>query len=313
MNKNATRLISFTLCTLIIALLSGFLGYFLGKSSSEAARGDGRHLLITVDIDENAATATFSARELSDLVDSSIQYSGVTNVRIQIDGETMKLEDAIRENRITVDEICANARMDAANSICREEFITEHSLTRFIYRYDEFELMFVYDVYKTPDGKQHLFKSLTIFEPGGHQSNAPFYVDDTAKYPTNLDREDWGLTLSPTNATPTQLTIQTKQSGGQHFGELVTEGYDIYSLDTGDRIVPRNGYYTPEDFDPRHTITQDGESSFTIDWSAVHGELPAGSYILKLWINDVYDSSTVHPLADNFHDSQSYYIEFSIP
>ena len=316
MKKSTTRLTIFTICALVIALLAGILGYHLGKTAPAAPvtpSVDGSHPLITVDVDQDAAPAYFSAQELSDRVDSTIQYSGVTNVCIQIDGEAMKLEDAIRENRITVDELCAYARLDAADGICRESFITEHSLTRFIYRYDTFELVFVYDVYETPDGKQHLIKSLTICEPDGHKTSSTSYMDDTAKYPTSLDREDWGFTLTAVEATGTQLTIQTNQSGGQHFGDLVTEAYDIYSQDTGDRIVPARGYYTPEDFEPAHTILQNGESSFTIDWSNVHGELPSGSYVLKLWINDVYDPSTVHPLADNFYDSQSYYIEFTIP
>lgn len=316
MKNNTTRLTIFTICALVIALLAGVLGYHLGKTAPAAPAtpsADGRHPFISVDIDQDAAAAYFSAQELSDRGDSTIQYSGVTNVRIQLDGETMKLEDAIRESRITVDELCAYARLDAADGICRESFITEHSLTQFIYRYDTFELVFVYDVYETPDGKQHLIKSLTICEPDGHKTSSPSYMDDTAEYPTSLDREDWGLTLTAVEATGTQLTIQTNQSGGQHFGDLVTEGYDIYFQDTGDRIVPPRGYYTPEDFEPTHTILQNGESSFTIDWTNVHGELPSGSYVLKLWINDVYDPSTVHPLADNFHDSQSYYIEFTIP
>ena len=313
MKNRTTLLVSFALCALVIALLTGLLGYHLGNTTPPTPSTEGKRPMITVDVDPDAAAAYFSTQELSNRVDSSIQYFGIANVCIQIGGETMKLEDAVRDNRITVDEICAYARLDATDGICRESFVTEHSLTRFIYRYDEFELIFLYDVYETPDGKQHLFKSLTICEPGGHETSSPSYMDATAKYPTRLDREDWGLTLTASGATPTQLTIDTKQSGGQHFGDLVTEGYDIYSQDTGERIVPPRGYYIPEDFEPAHTILQNGESSFTIDWANVHGELPSGSYVLKLWINDVYDASTVHPFADNFHDTQTYYIEFTIP
>lgn len=86
----------------------------------------------------------------------SIQYLGVDNVTIDIDGAAMQLEDALQNGYISVDEMIAYARQNAALGLCRETAKSENGLTEFTFRYPEFYLRYIYDLYETPNNGQRL-------------------------------------------------------------------------------------------------------------------------------------------------------------
>lgn len=243
--------------------------------------------------------------ELGGNYDYELTYLDVTNVSIEVDGKTYYLEDAIRDGVISVEEIFAYARMDARMGYCREEWETFHSLTYFIYRYPKFDLRLTYDVYKTPDGKEHLINQLYICENVYNLSTV---------YP-DIDREDWGLTFEAVEATSTSLTINCTQSGGQQLGDLTADQYWIYTRDSeGNHEVLQHldDFQGFDQWQPKSPILKDTTTKITLDWTNFYGELPKGNYAMHLTINDEFDSTKIHSLMEDYQDRLGYWIDFTI-
>ena len=119
--------------------------------------------------------------------------------------------------------------------------------------------------------------------------------------------DEWGLTLTAKDVTPTGCTVVFTQSGGNPTGALHT-GSD-YVLEQY-----KNGQWTkvemlPQEFDVVWTteawgIENDDSLEFSHKWEWLYGELPAGKYrIGKL----VYD---FRKTAD--YDTKMYYAYFEI-
>lgn len=235
----------------------------------------------------------------------SLSYDLVENVTVEAQGERMPLEEAVSGGKITVDEILADVRRDAAAGICQESTQTVNGLTRFEYAYPEMELWSICDVLETPDGAQPLIRSFTVRAPGHPDILSTHFFDMSTPYHYEIDREDWGLEFRVRSATPEGITLEISQEGGQQFGQLMATKY---SLDA-------SGWQPLGDADltPGWAVKMGGDSQLTIDWAQTIGRLESGDYCLRLHIEDDYDSSDVHPLARNFWDWQSYYIEFQIP
>lgn len=235
----------------------------------------------------------------------SLSYDLVENVTVEAQGERMPLEEAISGGKITVDEILADVRRDAAAGICQESTQTVNGLTRFEYAYPEMELWSICDVLETPDGAQPMIRSFTVRAPGHPDILSTHFFDMSTPYHYEIDREDWGLEFRVRSATPEGITLEISQEGGQQFGQLMATKY---SLDA-------SGWQPlgAADLTPGWAVNMGGTSQLTIDWTQTIGRLESGDYCLRLHIEDDYDSSDVHPLARNFWDWQSYYIEFRIP
>lgn len=235
----------------------------------------------------------------------SLSYDLVENVTVEVQGERMSLEEAVSGGKITVDEILADVRRDAAAGICRESTQTVNGLTRFEYAYPELELWSICDVLETPDGAQPLIRSFTVRAPGHPDILSTHFFDMSTPYHYEIDREDWGLEFRVLSATPEGITLEITQQAGQQFGQLTVTKY---SLDT-------SGWQPLGDADltPGWAVKMGGDSQLTIDWAQTIGRLESGVYCLRLHIEDDYAPSDVHPLARNFWDWQSYYIEFQIP
>lgn len=235
----------------------------------------------------------------------SLSYDLVENVTVEAQGERMPLEEAVSGGKITVDEILADVRRDAAAGICQESTQTVNGLTRFEYAYPEMELWSICDVLETPDGAQPMIRTFTVRAPGHPDILSTHFFDMSTPYHYEIDREDWGLEFRVRSATPEGITLEISQEGGQQFGQLMATKY---SLDA-------SGWQPLGDADltPGWAVKMGGDSQLTIDWAQTIGRLESGDYCLRLHIEDDYDSSDVHPLARNFWDWQSYYIEFQIP
>lgn len=217
----------------------------------------------------------------------------------------MPLEEAVSGGKITVDEILADVRRDAAAGICQESTQTVNGLTRFEYAYPEMELWSICDVLETPDGAQPMIRSFTVRAPGHPDILSTHFFDMSTPYHYEIDREDWGLEFRVRSATPEGITLEISQEGGQQFGQLMATKY---SLDA-------SGWQPlgAADLTPGWAVKMGGDSQLTIDWAQTIGRLESGDYCLRLHIEDDYTPSDVHPLARNFWDWQSYYIEFQIP
>ena len=92
----------------------------------------------------------------------------------------------------------------------------------------------------------------------------------------NAEQDDWGITLSVTDVTPTGLTVVFKQSGGNPTGELMTGSY--YRLDNKDKelafIVEGDVAWTAE----AYMIQKDEEIKMQVNWQWLYGTLEPGTY-----------------------------------
>lgn len=283
------------------------------SSSSKDTQETESHLLrrlpITAVANEDIGFTTIRADQLGGYLEEDLVYLNLTDVNVEIGEVLYPLEEAIRDGLIYVEEIFAYARIDARNGICMEKYESKNGLTHFTYRYPEFDLRLTYDVYETPDGKTHLINDIGIYKSGSTVSTA-YYDDETGE---RLDLEDWGLTFDVVATTPTTLTVDCTQSGGQYIGELTTFYYDVYNTAEDYKYLPRiDGIEYAKEINPPVTITPLTSTQFTIDWSKELGTLEPGSYSLALTICDNFDPAQVHPLMRNFHDQQRYWIPFTI-
>lgn len=258
-------------------------------------------------MDYEITSTYFTAEELNNRC-NGLDYHHLSEVIVNLQGNLVKLEAAIKDGQITTDEIFAFARIDSENGYCKQTYSSTNGLTTFIYRYPTCELHVIYDVYETPDGKQHLIDSLSIYDPGGSVTTNHTYRDDEGNL---IDKEDWGLTFTVANTSSTSLSIKCVQSGGQHLGELFINNIVLYSAETLEQINLNSAICGNND-GGAISIASNDETSFTLDLVQSDGQLIGGDYFLKIFLIDVYDQSTIHPLMKNYYDAQVYTIDVKI-
>lgn len=309
------------ICMTLLLFLSGCLGgYLIGKNASPtvspstdaATLSEPTKQALNLTIQPNSNSFfDIPTEETGGNFSECVQYRGVESVSIEIDGQVFSLEDALYECLVTEEEIFYLARTDARNGFCEEVQESKNGLAHFTFCYPEYNLRIIYDIYETPDGQQHLISDLCIYIP--ERDNVKYilgaytdFIDKKTGY--RLDREDWGIDLDIMEVSNTGLTLTCDQSGGQQFGQL---SISCFELVNAEGFVPKiNG--SNESTDYKQPLLMQGETEFTIDWSANFGELPMGQYQLLLYIEDIYNESEIHPLSRNYHDIQAYTVEFSI-
>lgn len=250
------------------------------------------------------------SEELGGNYSEDLVYFGFSNVQIDLNGTLHPLETAIRDGLISMEEIFAHARIDARNGFCQETSETNHGLTHFTYQYPdtEFKLRLTYDIYETPDGQSHLINEFLLLDTNA-SSTDNYHNEETGML---LDFENWGLDFEIISTSPNGITLRCTQSGGQQFGMLYPESYTL------SRVIQQNeqdtlSYLTRVRLESTAPISSNDSSQITIDWPEEISELAPGRYSMCLYIKDVYDISAVHPLMENFHDIQGYWIAFDIP
>lgn len=269
-----------------------------------------RHLQISITEDENAGLTTVPAAQLDGAYPGDITYCDVTNVCILVAGEEKPLEDAIREGDISTYEMVADAQLDAQAGICRELAYTKNGLTYFTYRYPEYDLMTAHDIYETPDGKEHLIRFFGVLKTGSKLTIE--HPDEASPYGYMIDREDWGITLQAKSVTPTGLTLSCKQSGGQQLGALAIVDYVIYRNAEDGARTPLDRLDDSAREVPIATIPENQESEITLDWAALYGTLPSGSYSIRLRMKDFFEPSAATGMIKDFTDEQPYQVNFTL-
>ena len=244
--------------------------------------------------------------------EQDIRYSGLTDVLIEIGGEQRKLEDALRDGAITEEEIFCYARMDASAGFCEERCVSRHGLSHFTYHYPECSLRIIYDIYETPDGKQHLISDLFLYPPDTHNMGpyTNFFYKGTNQ---RLDREDWGLTLEVTEVQATGATVTCTQSGGQQIGQLDISAFMIGSAESGEWLLLPTLDFSGEMPGCDQAVRMEGSFRFRLDWSEAYGELPSGEYDIVFLVHDRFDETQVHPLMEDYTDSQTYELHILVP
>lgn len=264
----------------------------------------GQKLCITA-VTNHEVDARFQSGELAGNFSYSLHYDNVEDVQIRLDEESMPLEDALAKSRITEEEIFCLARADARNGFCEETVESNLGVSHFTYQYPDINIRLVYDVYETPDGNQHLISHMAVYPPSDNIIRGPYTDFRDKETMQRLDWEDWGLSFTVTESTPTSVTIQCQQSGGQQIGQLFVDWYFLYNADDS---VKDSGE-SPSCSVP---LTMNGATTFTLDWAEAYGALPSGDYRVSLNIRDHFEESQVHPLMRDFHDWQAYDLDFTI-
>lgn len=118
-------------------------------------------------------------------------------------------------------------------------------------------------------------------------------------------KDPWGLVLAAEDVTATGLTLRFVQSGGSPSGELETGSLYWLERETGDsweKLEPliEDLAWTTE----AYLIAMDGETEMTVDWTALYGELPSGSYRLGKSVMDFRDTGD--------YDQKGYYACFAV-
>lgn len=269
-------------------------------------------LSITAQPDEENCER-FTAQELSGNFSNGLNIKYLKNVEITMDGQSLPLEEALRRGKTSEEEICFSARKDARNGFCKETFESVHGVASFTYEYPEYHLLIIHDVYETPDGKQHLINAMTIYAPRSsdgytlHQEGPYLHFLNDEGY--IVDKEEWGLTFSTKNVSPTGLVLESTQENGQQTGQLVITAYDIRQGDRPlgplDSSAQIPGIELP--------VMLNGSGEYTLDWTDVYGPLSAGEYTVSLGVSDRFDAETAHPLIQNFTDYQWFDVSVTVP
>lgn len=267
----------------------------------------GQRLTLTATLDYGVATY-YSAEDLDNHC-NGLEYHHLSEVMINLEDKVIKLDDAIKDGRITTEEIIAFSRIDSKNGYCRETYESKNGLCSFTYRYPTYELYVIYDVYETPDGEQHLIDSLSVCGPGSSAALRHSYRDENGHL---IDKEDWGLSFNILDSTSNTLSLFCTQSGGQHLGELIVTGTIVYDSNTKE-ILESSIVASTEEITEKINIANNTDTCLIIDLCQSEKKLIAGDYTLQIWVTDEYDPSTIHPLMRDYYDTQVYSIEFNIP
>ena len=293
-----------TVLFLISAMILGGCAREEANSTDAPSPSDARRLRITAVIEEGAGFTTIDS-DTSNLPDD-LSYLDLKDVQLETEAGPVPLETALANQQISVEEIFAFARLDARAGICREHYVTENGLTRFVYAYPEFDLHLTYDVFEAPDGSDHLINDICLAQP--NSSVSFFYTDEKTGLP--LDREEWGLRFVMENVTPGGISIECTQAEGVQIGTLTIEDFCIYSVsaDTYLDTLPDSG----SNANPNIPIPSNAQTQIDVDWSQIYGLLPEGNYELILAIRDIFDPAQVHPFMRDYADKQNYGIPFEI-
>ena len=296
-----------------ILLLSACTGGSISPETTTAPQepqaDSGQMLKLSVHKDtENAQI--FSVEELGGNFNRGLLYRRVKDVTIEVDGKKIPLETALAQGKITEEALWYYTQQDARNGFCQETWESRLGLSWVTFDYGDFSVVMAKDIYETPDGQQHLISSMKVHDPQNGKYSEPIYGSyyDEETY-QRIDREDWGLTFTVSDPSPSGLSVQCRQSGGQQIGQLIIGWYIISNQDG---FIP-NLAGTGESPGLDHPVEMNGETTFTINWLEEYGELPSGKYQIDFSVLDEFEESQVHPLMRDYHDWQYYILEFTIP
>lgn len=295
---NSSRRISLCILgiTLFICLTLSGCELFLKKDVVSAQCDSSLQLSVVTD---NTNCTSFSETDFINTFHGTLEYFQVTDVMIKIEEVVVPMEDAIRDGKITFHEIHCLAQKDACTGICYETVESNRGLTRFIYDYLSYKLIITNDIYETPDGKQHHIRNITVTNTNS----------DPVHLLHHLDQEDWGIEFNVENVTPSSITLNYIQSGGQLIGQLRTGNYSLSRTDLKKVVLRLDDSLLPE----IQWIEHNTEGTISLDFEQLFGLLDSGEYLLYLYLHDDYDPDQVPPLIRNYHDIQCYTVAFSIP
>ena len=128
------------------------------------------------------------------------------------------------------------------------------------------------------------------------------YKNGTCIYGFRIDpQDDWGITFSIINITPTGATVVFTQSGGNPTGELmVGSAYSLEYQDESMAFLVDDAIFTAE----AYMIPKDGELKMNVNWEWLYGELEPGEYRITKSVMDFRGTGD--------YDTKEYSAEFTI-
>ena len=136
-------------------------------------------------------------------------------------------------------------------------------------------------------------------------NNVKYVSDaDSISKETNTN-DEWGITLTAENVTPTSARIKCTQSGGESTGELQTGSryiLETWTQEYGWTESPcyAEVYWTEEAW----LIPKDRVTEWEVKWERLYGQLSEGKYRIGKEITDFRDTGD--------YDKAIYYAEFEI-
>lgn len=271
------------------------------EETASAPVQEGQRLHLAV-VPEEGSLESFPMPQSTEKTYGEITYVGVKDVRLQLSGGEKALAQALSDGDISLGEISAYAQLDARNGICQEEYTSKNGLAQYCYTYPEYRLYLVHDIYELPNGTAIPVQELRICDPSEEEGVTSVYTDEAGNI---LDMEDWGLTWTVAEVTPTSAKLRCTQQGGQQLGQLVV---------TTCMVSRQDGSEGPQLFGVDIPLTMGGDCEITLDWAEELGALAPGQYTLRLGVEDRYDPDGVHPLLlhHNYKDIQGYPLDVTV-
>lgn len=117
--------------------------------------------------------------------------------------------------------------------------------------------------------------------------------------------ENWGITLTLDNVTPSGGIIKCTQSGGKATGKLQTGSSYIIEKWTQENGWQECDYYAEVEWtEEAWIIAKDTVSEWEVDWEWIYGKLPKGKYRIGKEIMDFRETGD--------YDTVMYFAEFYI-
>ena len=278
------------------------------QTPTETEPASMEHLRLSVSYHADADSVDFTSDELGGNFTEGLSYRlNITGASIEIDGQSMPLNEALRDGFITEEEIFCDARLDAKEGFCEETYESLNGLTNFTFTYPGYKLRLLYDIYECPDGEQRLISYMVVYGRDKDLSPCHLFIDEEKE--VIYDQEDWGLDFEITEVSSTGLTLRCTQSGGQLIGQPEIQSYWLVPR-SGKDLTRNEGFEATPSLNA--TLQTDDVTELTIDWTAPYGQLPSGEYEIDFRIKDIYDESQKHPLMRNFYDTQFYVLYFTV-
>ena len=117
--------------------------------------------------------------------------------------------------------------------------------------------------------------------------------------------DEWGLALAAEDVSPTGLTLRFVQRDGAPTGELETGSPFWLEKEQDGTWVEVEPLIEDMAWDMRaHLISMGGEAGVAVDWTALYGQLPPGSYRLGKTVMDFRGTGD--------YDQRDYYAYFTV-
>jgi hypothetical protein len=162
---------------------------------------------------------------------------------------------------------------------------------------------------ETPSGKQYLIEEVALYAPNTSVSGISGFYDENME---RLDKEDWGVTVGAEDVTSNGFTLVCTQSGGGHQVGVLTARVTSL-LKESDFVVAVDEEAWKQLHDTGMVVYEDTTTRYTVDWTAAFGQLAGGTYLVEVYVLDVYDKEEIHPLIVKHQNAQRFWLEITVP